>query len=162
MGTWGTRPFDNDSVLDWFFDVESKGFRVIRKTLSQYLKLPPIGQGDHGRERRSGMIWEEMGWERCADDDLAAIGASEIVAWFAGKPASDPEHIHPSVMDWLQTQRRPHFLPVKKALRCTRAVHRESELRELWIEGAKDQSDTEDWLAKTDDLIRRLEAASSG
>lgn len=133
MGAWGEGNFENDSVLDWLFDL--KGPDDLRNALDAVVGAPPDASLD-------------------AHVCSAALGAAEVVVACLGHPGPDlPDEVrawvaaHPGACD-----------AALRALAAAAAVRIEqaSELQELWDEGGRDEA----WHSVVLELKERLERAS--
>lgn len=134
MGTWGARAFDNDTAMDWVWELsESDDLSVVTSAL----EAPLDDDAD-----------DVLGAGLCE----VAIAAAEIVAALKGHP---PESLPQEAAAWVK--RHKGKLKVDQELIDTAhdAVARvaaDSELRELW-----DESDEVDsWDKAIQDLQKRL------
>jgi hypothetical protein len=134
MGAWGEGSFENDTALDWVWDLtESTDLGVVERAISYVLDC-----GDY------------------LDADAGCIGlaAAEVVAALRKRPVDGlPEE----VSEWIQTRRiTPSERLVKDSLAAIARIRDDdaSELRELW--GEDDAPPTE-WYSVLDDLVRRLQ-----
>jgi hypothetical protein len=130
MGAWGHQTFENDDACDWLCELEdaedssvlADTFDTIPKEADEYVEAPEASM---------------------------ALAAAEVVAALLGRPAAKlPEE----VTAWLARQHGVKPAPVKKAVRATRRVLANSELRELWEES----EDFPKWQAAVEDLLKRL------
>lgn len=124
MGAWGLGSFENDTALDWVFDLTEGGLDLIE----QALDVVPGLQLD-------------------ADEGSQALAAAEIVAALNGRGRGNlPEE----VTAWMASVQPMDAQPLRaKALQALDAVLSEdSELRELWAE----TEDFEAWKADVEAL----------
>jgi hypothetical protein len=130
MGAWGVETFQNDSALDWTFELEgAKDLGVLERALStvtdntEYLE---------------------------ADDCCSALAAAEVVASLLKKPAA---YTPKEVEDFLaRVQIQPSPALIRLAKQAVQKVKSDSELKELWDEG----EDTDGWYRSVDALLARL------
>ena len=133
MGAWGVGNFENDSAMDWVWDLKkSKRLKLLESTVSNVL------------DSKEYIV-----------ADLGSIGlaAAEVVAALNGKPL---DRLPEDVSDWVKSQRRrPDLKLTERAREAVQRIKTEeiSELKQLWEEG--DEPPT-DWYAAVDDLIKRL------
>jgi hypothetical protein len=130
MATWGAGSFENDAAADWTNDLEqADGIEFIIDTVE-------------------GIADSEDYLE--ATECQEAIAAAEIIAALKGRPAA---RLPENAQAWVEQRGHPPGQePVTLALRAVEQILVDSELRELWEEGAP-----EEWYAAMDDLRRRLE-----
>ncbi len=134
MGTWGHRPFENDSALDWVNELQRLGPEELRRVLAQAADQHTDAYLD-------------------VDDGSAVVAAAEVLATAIRPPKAMSERVPPSVQGWLELHRDhlQHF-DVDLAVRALQRVLREpSELLGLW--GASSA-----WGAEVDALILGLTA----
>ncbi len=136
MGAWGAGPFDNDTALDWVWELdESSDLDVVRVAITS--------------------VTVETGY---LDSDVACRGlaACEVLAashGFARPGLSD------HVTQW-QSRSGPQSDSdlVRQALLALDRIQGDgSELRELWVES----SGGAEWSRENQDLRVRLEASAS-
>ena len=133
MGAWGAGNFDNDTALDWIWDLEaSKDLSIVEATISEVLD-----EDDY------------------LDPDIACMGlaAAEVVAALKGKPA---DKLPDEVSNWVAAhQVTPGDVLIKGCLAAVDKIRNDdiSELKELWEE---DEGPLQDWHAVLDDLTARL------
>ena len=133
MGAWGVGNFENDSALDWVWDLKrSNRLRLLKSTISNVLKS-----------------------EEYIDADLGCTGlaAAEVVAALIGKPL---DGLPQDVKDWVQKQRKkPNDQLIGQARLAVERIRTEdiSELKLLFGEGDELPND---WYAVVDDLLERL------
>jgi hypothetical protein len=123
MGAWGSGPFDNDTAADWVYGLvdattDEEALKVLESALSAAAETP---EGEY----------------LDADEGLCAVAAAAVVAAATGSATDDlPEN----VAEWLTGHAAavPVSLrgPGRKAL--NRVAGPNSELAELWAEGADD------------------------
>jgi len=134
MGAWGAGNFENDSALDWVWDLKkSKKLRLLKITISNVLKS-----------------------KEYIDTDLGCTGlaAAEVIAALNGKPL---DVLPQNVIDWVQKQRKkPDDQLIGQARLAVERIQTEdiSELKLLWEEGDEPPND---WYAVIDDLLKRLD-----
>lgn len=133
MGAWGAGNFENDTALDWVWELEqATDLSVVESAIADVLNC-----------------------DKYLDADLGSIGlaAAEVVAALRDKP---PDDLPEEVSAWVQTHR---ITPGEALVQdCRKAVARirdaeESELQELWGE---DQDSLAEWQAALDGLLTRL------
>jgi Domain of unknown function (DUF4259) len=130
MGAWGSGSFENDTALDWAAGVQS-----IDDVRAPFERLEAVGSGD-------------------VDADLACevIAAAEAVAMLMGRKSSDfPEDLQKRLANAGAPDNQLHHGARTAVMR----VMRNSELAELWQEGAVETGSNE-WLASLTGLIDRL------
>lgn len=128
MGTWGHEPFENDTAMDWSYDLEeSSGLEVLTRTL----------QPDPGY----------------LDSDLGAqlVAAAAVVAAGLGSGADLP----PNVATWMESHRGLDFASLRVPTRAglDRVLGADSELRELWEESEESFSA---WQGSLQRLLQSL------
>jgi hypothetical protein len=134
MGAWGAGSFENDTALDWVWDLqESTDLGAIEAAISDVLDSDDY-----------------------LDADVGCIGlaAAEVIAALRGKPADDlPEE----VSQWAASQEVvPNETLVRDCLAAVDKIRNDdiSELKELWEE---DEDLPTEWHVVLDDLTARLE-----
>jgi hypothetical protein len=130
MGAWGSGSFENDTALDWAAEV-----RTVGDVRGPFDRLKAIGSGD-------------------VDADLASevIAAAETVAMLMGRTSPDfPEELR----ERLANDGEPDKALYHQARSAVIEVMRNSELADLWEEGAEEAGNNE-WLASLTGLIERL------
>ena len=134
MGAWGAGNFENDTALDWVWDLnESTDLGVVEAAISDVLNC-----GDY------------------LDADVGCIGlaAAEVVAVLRNKPMDGlPEE----VSQWVETHKViPSDTLVKDSLAAVDKIRNDdlSELKELWEE---DRDPPTEWYSVLDDLAARLQ-----
>ena len=128
MGAWGSGSFENDAALDWAAGVQS-----IEDVSAPFDRL---------RAEDSGYI----------DADLASevVAAAETVAMLMGRRSPDfPDDLAGRISGKLDNK------VYHQARSALMQVIRNSELAELWEEGAAETGNNE-WLASLTGLIERL------
>ncbi|MCK6507956.1 DUF4259 domain-containing protein [Myxococcota bacterium] len=75
MSSWGPKPFDNDSALDWFAEVTTRGAAEVCRVLEIVADADPDEYVD-------------------VDDASVAIAAATIVAACSGSPDARLPHAH--------------------------------------------------------------------
>ena len=128
MGAWGSGSFENDAALDWAAGVQS-----IDEVSAPFDRL---------RAEDSGSI----------DADLASevVAAAETVAMLMGRKSPDfPDDLAERISGELDSN------VYHQARSALMQVIRNSELAELWEEGAAETGNNE-WLASLTGLIERL------
>ena len=133
MGAWGSGSFENDTALDWAAGVAS--LDDVRATFDR-LEVDAGPAGD------------------LIDADLACelIAAAETVAMLMGRASADfPEDLRAR----LEGAGAPDDRLYHRARDAVCRVLRNSELAELWAEGAGDPADNE-WHVAITGLVDRL------
>lgn len=128
MGAWGSGSFENDSALDWAAGVQS-----IDDVQKPFDRLKAVGSGD-------------------VDANLASevVAAAETVAMLMGRKSPDfPDDLADRISGELDGK------VYHQARSALMQVMRNSELAELWQEGAEETGNNE-WLASLTGLIERL------
>lgn len=136
MGAWGAGPFDNDTALDWVWELdESSDLEVVRAAIT-------------GVTGETGYL----------DSDVACRGlaACEVVA--ASHGFARPE-LSEHVTAWQSCSgpQNDQNLVQQALIAMDRIQGDGSELRELWNES----SSGGDWSRENQDLRARLEACAS-
>ncbi len=131
MGTWGVKSFDNDTALDWVFDLElSKDDALIKESVQKVIDA----SNDY------------------IDTDVCccAIAAAEIIVVFKGNHSpSLPEE----VKKWIKINTIEDVEDLAElAVTALEHIKTNSELKELWEES----DDYSIWLDDINDLIGRL------
>ena len=130
MGAWGHGSFDNDTAMDWAWDLEaSTDLTAINEAL----------------ERVTQHVEEYLEAPDCDE----AIAAAEVVAALQGKPAED---LPGNVIQWLNGKPRPDEELIEKCRTAIQTILAGSELKELWQE----TDDFDIWSAGVNDLLARL------
>lgn len=136
MGTWGHESFANDTSIDWTYGLEG----VLDLSLVEEAVDAVLRDGE----------------DDVLDADLACdvLAACEVMARLKGNWGR--RDAYSATADrWVEAHPQP--VPSKLAARAGRALDRvlgdESELRDLWDEGAGG----DDWRAAVADLRRRVE-----
>ncbi len=133
MGAWGAGNFENDSALDWIWDLKkSRKLRLVESTISNVINSTKF-----------------------IDSVLCSNGlaAAEIVPALMGNPL---DKLPDGVPEWVQSQRKkPNDKLVKNTRNTVKKIRNEdiSELKLLWEEGKETPMD---WYSAVDDLIQRL------
>ncbi len=138
MGTWGVLAFDNDTADDWAYDLEDvDDLALVKSALGEVL---------------------EAG-EDYLDSDLAcdALAACEVLARLRGQTGYTNSYTE-KVDRWVEAH-KDRVLPSEELLSLAsaaidRILGEDSELRELWDEGAGG----EEWRAAVENLRQRLRA----
>jgi hypothetical protein len=128
MGAWGSGSFENDAALDWAADVQS-----LDDVRGPFHRLEEVGSG-------------------YVDADLASavVAAAEAVAMLMGRKSPDfPDDLAGRLSGELDIE------AYHQARSAVMQVMRNSELAELWQEGAEETHNNE-WLAAMTGLIDRL------
>lgn len=130
MGAWGHKSFENDDAMDFV------------ATLGEVGSPEPVVEA---------LVIAEEAEENQLEAPTAceAIAAAEIVAAMLGKPA---EGFPDGLEDFLTGAAPPTPAFVKLAIKATKRVLADSELKELWEEG--DGGDA--WRADVEALLARL------
>jgi hypothetical protein len=134
MGAWGAGSFENDTALDWVWDLkESTDLHVVEAAISDVLNC-----GDY------------------LDSDVGCTGvaAAEVIAALRNKPMDGlPEE----VSQWVETHKVvPSDTLVKDCLAAVDKIRNDdiSELKELWEEGGDPPTE---WYSALDNLAARLQ-----
>ena len=132
MGAWGAGSFENDSALDWVWEIEeATDLGPIEKAISDVLNTNEYLEVDEG---------------------CMALAAAEVVAALRNKPT---ENLPEEVTNWVQRNNvQPSDELVTNALKAIDKIrnNEQSELKELW-----EESDSiEEWYLVLDDLMKRL------
>jgi hypothetical protein len=129
MGTWGTKPFDNDNAADWAFELEdAQSWDVVSDALRIAVEAAPS--------------------ELEADQAAITIAAGDVVARGLGR--IDGPVFSDEVVLFLARVPRPSAEVVALAVSAIAvATSPEGELAELW-EGDPG------WLAENEQLITAL------
>ena len=128
MGAWGSGSFENDAALDWAAGVQS-----IEDVSAPFDRLKAAGSG-------------------FVDADLACevVAAAETVAMLMGRKSPDfPDDLAERMSGELDSK------VYHQARSALMQVIRNSELAELWEEGAAETGNNQ-WLASLTGLIERL------
>jgi hypothetical protein len=133
MGAWGVGNFENDTALDWVWELaDSEDLILVESAVAEVL------------EARDYL-----------DADVGCIGlaAAEAVAALGGKPV---EGLPEEAARWVEAQTAaPPEALVHDCLAAVDKIRRDriSELRELWEE---DEEVADEWYAALDELAMRL------
>jgi hypothetical protein len=133
MGAWGLGNFENDTALDWVYELEQTS--------------------DLGLVERA--ISDVVHCDDYLDADLGCIGlaAAEVLAALKGKPPKDSPD---KVAAWVAANPlAPDQKLVEESLTAIDKIRNgeESELKQLWEE---DSELLAQWHAVLDDLVKRL------
>lgn len=136
MGTWGHKPFDNDSALDWR-DGLTRGpapLALLQRTLGRI----------------------DAAWDGDVDDAQEALAAAAVVAAAGTEPIGP---VDAEVRAWIAAT---GFVPdaplVAAAVAAVERIARDSELRNLRAEAER----LEPWLAQTRKVSDALAQIASG
>ena len=136
MGAWGHGSFDNDDAADWVGDFERNGVAAV-VTMLQHVSN--FGEDDYLE----------------APDASAAIAAAEVVASaHDGELSNLSQHARNVFTKYQHALTDPHLL--ETARRAVKRILRQSELKDLWEEGAGPESAL--WSKALDSLSSRLGA----
>jgi hypothetical protein len=130
MGAWGSGSFENDTALDWAGEVRS-----LDDVREPFDRLKALGSG-------------------YVDADLASevIAAAETIAMLMGRKSPDfPDDLQ----ERLAGAGEPDNQLYHQVRSAVMHVMRNSELAELWQEGAAETGNNE-WLGSLTGLIERL------
>lgn len=134
MGTWGVNAFENDTALDWVWELEeSEDLSVVMAALEGPL-------ADDADEYLEAPVCE------------MALAAAEIVAALKGHP---PEKLPPEADDWVKRNRGRLKVDqelIETAHDAIARVVADSELRELWDESEELAA----WEKALESLQKRL------
>lgn len=133
MGTWSSKPFGNDTALDWAFGLkDADGMTLIADTIRNTL--------------------EQKG-ELDAPIAEASIAAAAVIAAAAAEPVRS---VSQDIGRWIRTQ---GYVPDKRligdAIKVLDRIMTGSELRDLWAE----QDALESWVKATGAVRDKLTAA---
>ena len=131
MGTWGVKSFDNDTALDWVYDLQlSKDDELVRESLHKIINS-------------SNDFFD-------ADTCCCAIAAAEIIVVFKGNHCPDlPEEVNL----WIKNNDLNDVEDLAEmAVNAIEKIKANSEIKELW----EDSDDYSEWLDSINDLIERL------
>jgi Domain of unknown function (DUF4259) len=132
VGAWGHKPFENDTAMDWAFELEDGGLSAVREALEFCADFDPAEYLD-------------------SDDGFACVAAAELIA---AALDGDVSNVPESERAWLKGV-APHVAK-GDALLAVRALKRvltePSELPGLWGEAG-----TSEWHVLTRALITRID-----
>lgn len=131
MGTWGDKPFENDSAMDWTVEVEDLGVRAIHVALKTAAQTAPNDYLD-------------------SDEAFFAVAAAELVA---AARDGDTSRLPAEMKDWL-ARAAAEFTdhdPLLALRALERVMAANSELPTLWSEVGRSE-----WHVYTEKLIARL------
>ncbi len=131
MGAWGAGAFENDTALDWAYELdEAEGLQILEEALQSVTEAE-----------------EQPDMEEAAP----ALAAAETVALLRKRPAS-AEQLPESVAGYLERVREiPSAELVQLAMAAVEKVRKDSELRDLW-----EDAGAEEWMEELDALLARL------
>jgi hypothetical protein len=133
MGAFGTDTFENDTAVDWTYELEARGWSHVEDTLARALSV--------GAEH--------------LDADLAceALAAADTVARALGRRGQVDAYTE-TVDAWVGAQRsRPNASLVARARAAVeRVLGPNSELADLWAES----DEAADWREHVGELRARL------
>jgi hypothetical protein len=134
MGAWGAGNFENDTALDWVWDLkESTDLSVVEAAISDVLNCSDYLDADVG---------------------CTGLAAAEVVAALTNKPMDGlPEE----VSQWVETHKVvPSDILVKDSLAAVDKIRNDdiSELKELWEESGDPPTE---WYSVLDNLAARLQ-----
>jgi hypothetical protein len=136
MGAWGHLAFDNDTTNDWAYGLEEVD--DLSHVESAFAELEEVG-------------------EDYLDQDIAcnALGACEVLARLLGRPGYNNAYTE-KVDQWVAAHKikPPPGLLQRASAALDRILGSNSELRELWEEGAE----AGEWRAAIEDLRARVRA----
>jgi hypothetical protein len=133
MGAWGHLNFENDTALDFVWELEEKGINWIKNAFEVI----------NGREEDSFL-----------DSDLCAeaLAGIEFIAAAKGNPAADfPEDAE----EWLQKNKAgllANYHWIAKSKQAIDRIQHNSELKDLWEE----TNEFEEWTKVLEDLSKRI------
>jgi hypothetical protein len=130
MGAWGVEAFQNDSALDWTFELEGvKDLKVLEHAFSAVTESAEYLD---------------------SDDCCSALAAAEVVTALLKKP---PAYLPKEVEDFLAgVEMQPSPGLVMLAKQAVQKVKSDSELKELWDES----EEADGWHRSVDALLARL------
>lgn len=131
MGTWGFKSFDNDTAMDWVYDLEeSEDDELIKECL-----LDLLNSSD-----------EYLDAEVCC----CAVASAEVVAAYKGNPMVE---LPDEVSEWLSNNSLNDIEDLSEmSEKALNMILKKSELQELWAES----EDQENWEKDIKDLIKRI------
>ena len=131
MGTWGLGPFENDTALDWVWELQEGGLEVLAGTLRRAAESDPNE------------------YLEAPDGDEAVAAAAVVAAARAGDEIAVPDE----VAAWLAEHRGGIDDTFADAARSAldRVVAPNSELRELFEEAGE-----ADWISRVTALRAQL------
>lgn len=130
MGSWGHKPFDNDSALDWRAE-------LIRSATPLVLLQKTLGRID-------------AAWDGDVDEAQESLAAAGVVAAAGVEPIGS---VDAEVRAWIvATGFVPDMPLVAAAAAAAERIERDSELRELRVEAGR----LEPWLARMSILREAL------
>ena len=130
MGAWGHGSFDNDTAMDWTWDLEaSSDFSVITQAL----------------DRISAQLNDYLEAPDCDE----ALAAAEVIAALKGHPVNN---LPQNVTQWLAGKPQPDDELIAKCKNAIQAIRDKSELKDLWQE----TDDFDVWSQSVNDLLARL------
>src|SRR5689334_21164695 len=131
MGTWDTGPFDNDTAVDWTYELErSTDFGLIEQTLDAVTAIPV-------EEYLQANLGER------------AIAATETLARLLGRGGESNAYTE-TVDRWVKAHRMDPPMSLRELARAAlaRVVRPPSELLELWDES----QESGEWTASIAEL----------
>lgn len=132
MGAWALGAFENDSALDWIYELsESNGSYAIEQAIES--------------------VTESDGYLE-VDEGNAGLAAIEIINCLKGNP---PEDVPEEVKLWLQDNADAdisHMVPEAKKALIKIGNEEISEVTQLWLEQGHD------WFGLLIDISKRLNA----
>ena len=134
MGAWGTGVFDNDSALDWVWELEAvSGTDLLQATFDT------VNEAQY----------------REATDCSEALAAAEVVAALLGNPS---DSLPNEIVEWLaKNQTAVDTRLQASAWTAVDHILVDSELRELWSESV----DFDAWQNLLQELMHRLAPPTS-
>ena len=132
MGAWGAGAFENDTALDWTYDLE--------KSSDHKFLLETLG---------AGLALCESGEEIDADTACLVLAAAEVLGALNGNEGGN---IPDNVRNWAAGKERVSASVMANASLAVKKVREKSELKDLWEEG----DGGEEWFAEVDALLQRL------
>lgn len=137
MGTWGAKPFENDSAGDWLCDLlETEDLSFIEETVEFVLQYE-MGSEEPNFEAPESYVCE------------IGIAAAETVAALLGQRSGD---LPDTLLEWITNKPKLTNELAEKAIQIIDIVENGSELAELRNEGGVDP----EWAQELNDLRDRL------
>lgn len=133
MGAWGHGTFENDTAMDWTYELEAcSDLSILEETIA------------------AGGDFSESEEEMDADTACTTLAAAEVIAAMQSKPNSN---LPDTVTSWIQGKPKAPPELIKAASLAVSTLLEKSELKELWAE----TEENADWVAAVQDLLRRLQ-----
>lgn len=142
MGAWGKGNFENDSALDWVYELtETDNLSLVVSTIKQVVQSQKPSIIKKVFKTKPSVIEEPIGSE--------TLAAAEVVAAINGNPCADfPEELG----NWVHQHQALEKNLNELAREAINLVKRNSELRELWEES----DEYSEWIKVLEGLENRL------